>query len=81
MKSLADTSGIVSGRVLVADEAAFVSQLMAINAVDLDMSCFLPSSACPPMRQGFAISATTRFPFDFPCFTTFWSGESNSCND
>ncbi len=43
------------GRVLVVDAAAWQASakpLMAINAVDLDMSCFLPSSC--PMRQQFA---------------------------
>ena len=53
--SFPGTSNRVSGRVFVADAAvwqASAKPLMAINAVDLDMSCFLPSSC--PMWQQFA---------------------------
>ena len=46
------------------------SQLMAMNAVDLDMSCFLPPV---PMRQRFAKCNDTVSFFDFPCFLTSWS--------
>ena len=53
--SFPGTSNLVSGRVLGADAAvwqASTKPLMAINAVDLDMPCFLQS--CCPMWQQFA---------------------------